>query len=414
MLISKLYVPKTCSQGDRLVTYILWPGNEEITITLTKPELWKIEEIYNHVPPKETNNGVIKFSRSIFKGYLGIILRIPLSEEITRMDKLVFEIDNGSGLSEVYEKEVFVFKQSAVSPATSCNNVREFRTQEQTLLEQQPQKDLRCISVPQIISDGPHIHKERDIITREMQKIFTKTDIIGNDLRCEFRIEGTHLTLLCQENRLKYDLVLVPVVSRPLPKTVKFTHVIPSRVNIVHLPDLNQIPEAIVYTDDGYKIKLNHLLIGERYLLSLEFRVSDLTVLEVLIDTTCYKDMNDPDTTSQNYTICALLKYPEIFHKDSCDIEIHDIGIPVAIRMDRNLSEMLDNWKKHKQEHGLSQFFENNISVSGDFSSQRKDIRYNFPIHAPCPDNIRIILYMDLSTSKPAASGILSLKSVGG
>jgi hypothetical protein len=414
MLVTKLYVPEACLQGDRLITYILWPKNQETAITLMKPESWEIEEIYNLAQPPETRRAGMVFSHYVINGYLGIVFRIPLTEEISRADKLVIKIESGTGLSEEYEKEVTIFPQSAGFPEISYNHSNECGMPEKRIYGAEPHSNSRQPSDLPSNSGYPQFGSEKEKLTRAIQEVFSLTDAIRTDLRSEFRIEGNHLAYLCQQNLLNYDLVLVPTISRPLPKTVKFTHVVPSRAGIVHLPNLVRIPEAIVYTGDGYKIKLNHLAIREKYLLSLEFRAPDLMALDELIDKSCCRDMNNPSTRIQNFTISALLKYPEIFHSDDCDIEMQDIGISVDLQTDDLPHDFIESQKMWKENSALMKIFEKKIEILGDFSSRRKDIRYDFPIPSSCPDTISIVLYTNLSASKPAVSGILSLKSGSG
>lgn len=404
MLVSKLYVPKKCPDGERLVTYLLWPKNQEITIILKKPESWDIEQLYNPARNQMREGNVIAFSGFFINGYLGIVFRMPILSEVSKTEEIVFTIDDGSGLSEVHERKVTIFRHSEIISGDCTSHSITSGQQEKKQVQDYAGRD--CMHVPGLHESTayPQILEESMIVAHRIKEIFTKANAVDADLSEEFRIDGKHLTFLRKDKRLKYDLVVVPEISRPLPKTIKFTHVIPFRIAITHLPDLARIPWAVVYTDDGYKIKLRHLTAGERYLVSLEYTLENDTFLDNLVEKTWYSKTVRTDIATNGYDVIALLKYPEILTKDACGVEIRDIEICIDIPVAQYLSERELNKTNNIPDYYFRQLFAQDIEMTQDISDQRTLIEYIHDVRIP--DYARIHIFLDISNNKPAVNGI--------
>jgi hypothetical protein len=405
MLVSKLYVPTKCIQGERLVTYLLWPKNQEIEVTLTKPELWDIEELYNYTRSHEREGSDIVFSDFDNNGFIGIVFRIPVLSEDSKTEEIVFTIDDGSGLSEVHKRKVTIVKHSEIALGDCVPHSITSGPQENK--QAQFHAGRACMHVPGLHESTTYqqIPEKREVVARCVKDSFARADAIDADLSEEFRIDGKQLTFLRKDKRLIYDLIVVPEISRPLPKTIKFTHAIPFRIAITHLPDLARIPWAVVYTDDGYKIKLRHLTAGERYLVSLEYTIENDTFLDHLVEKTWYSKTVHSDIITNGYDVIALMKYPEILTRDACGVEIRDIEICIEIPVARYFSESDLNKTNSIPDYYFRQLFAQNIEMTQDISDQRTVVEYTHH-DMRSPDHARIHIFLDISNNKPAVNGI--------
>jgi hypothetical protein len=304
--------------------------------------------------------------------------------------------EDGSGLSEVYEKQV-----TLVSPAgTDVPFLLETRIQmENTRNFQTWENNQRFNSLA-----------DRTVLSEEFENIFRQTDRISADLNDEFEIVGRVLTLLCPERKLKFDQVIVPKKTWPLPKTVKFTSVVPSRVDVTSVPSLRPVPESVVYTDDGYKLKLNFLSAGERYLLSLEYDLPTTLCLEQMVELSSSTVISGVSEVPQiTCRICALLKYPDILARGGCAVTFKDVESCIGIQPGPD--RVYESAPAHPfiTESDLHRY----IKVKRDFTFGRAEWICTKPDQTggiSQSRGIRIFIRTDLSTGKPAADGILSFQ----
>jgi hypothetical protein len=422
MLIRKWYVPGDFSFNGKLSAYLLWwPTGQDITIRVTLPDLMRIVDVFNAVPKPGCREFEPVFSRFRIPGYLGLMFEISPGCEIPEMVTLGFEIETGLGLSEVYEKTITL---PPVGEDTS------------------PPYPKICRSwdtggfavVPDVPGDAPATlpeqrrQEERSIISSVFEQVFRKTDRISTDLGDEFRIEGRALTILCPERKLKYDQIISPKNSWPLPKTVKFTSVVPSRVEITNVPSLVPVPEAVVYTDDGYKIKLNFLKADERYLLSLEYDFKDFHCLSRLIQHGCsVKPPCNSYDRSITCEICALLKYPDILAMGGYAVTLRDYEISIDIPLQGKTAspESPGGQKGYDSPEnspvlstGLSLFrsaseLRKFIEVQKDFSYLSAQLFCDGAAYSTgtiLQSSVKITVRTDLSLAQPAADGSVSLR----
>jgi hypothetical protein len=256
---------------------------------------------------------------------------------------------------------------------------------------------------------------ERVVQSGEFEKIFRQTERISTDLKDEFEIEGRALTLLCRERKLKFDQIIVPKKTWPLPKTVKFSSVVPSRVEVTRIPDLRPVPESVVYTDDGYKLKLNFLSAGNHYLLSLEYDFPPTLYLEPMVELSCSPDFSDiPDASRVTCGISALLKYPEILARGGYAVTFRDFESSIIISPVQKVPGP-DRVPVSAPTHMFipKSDLQRYVEVKKDFMFGRAEWTRTNPDEAggiSQPHGISVFILTDLSTGKPAADGILSLR----
>lgn len=414
MLLRKLYVPEKFLPSGILSTYLLWASDRRITIRVTIPESVHIVNVFNSVPDPNLREGVLLFSRFVTNGYLGLTLAIRPERKNPDTVTIRFEIETGLGLSEVYEKTITL--QPVGYKIRGSYNRGVF---------------AKVCNVPAATEDTPHGQGEqeaRSAISAAFEQIFRKTSQISADLEDEFRIDGRALIILCPERRLKYDQVISPKNAWPLPKTVKFTSVVPSRVEVTRIPDLTPVPEAVVYIDDGYKLKLNFLAAGERYLLSLEYDFEDFSVFSRLIETGC--SVRQPATGNDCFLTCevsALIKYPDILSRGGYAVTLRDYEIPIDILLQEEAidqtgtavqNESFNPNKRREHSSGISPFcsapdLQKCIKVQKDFSYQSAQWLCDGATNSAgtiLPSHVKIIVRIDLSLAKPAADGSISFR----
>jgi hypothetical protein len=380
---------------------MLWDADVPITLRIAKPDSLDIRETFNAEPEPDTCPGELVFSRFTTPGYLGLIFSVLPDTTVPVTVTIMITAEDGSGLSEVYEKQVMLFSY----PGKDLPVLQELCPQ---------MENERNSSVQENISNSDTL-TENAVLSEEFEKIFRQTERISTDLKDEFEIEGRALTLLCHERKLKFDQIIVPKKTWPLPKTVKFTSVVPSRVEVTRIPDLRPVSESVVYTDDGYKLKLNFLSAGEQFLLSLEYDFPTMLYLEPMVELSCSPDFSGiPDASRVTCGISALLKYPEILARGEYAVTFRDFefGIiipPVQIAPEPDCVPVSAPARLLIPESDLHRYIE-----------AKKDFTFNRAVWTDTnPDGaggispsrgIRVVIRTDLSTGKPAADGILSLR----
>jgi hypothetical protein len=420
MLIRKLFVPNAFSPEGTLSAYLLWPSDREITVRVTIPDSVRIVNTFNSVPNSNSDDGSLLFSRFTIEGYLGLIFARHFENEIPGSVTLGFEIKTGIGLSEVYEKTI---TRSSVGNDMSLQDPGICRSRDTGGFAEV--HDVPPASY--ITLQGQGEQEERSAISAAFEQVFRKTNQISADLNEEFRIDGRALTILCPERKLKYDQIISPKNAWPLPKTVKFTSVVPSRVVVMRIPELIPVPESVVYTDDGYKLKLNFLTAGERYLLSLEYDFEGCPCLSRLIENVCSitppKEENDRSITCE---VSALIKYPDILSMGGYAVALRDYEIVIDIPLqgksiDQTVSDEQNSSSLHGGSHAhskdISPFrftpdLQKYIEVQKDFSFQSAQWFCDGAAYSAGtirPSNVKIAVRTDLSLAKPAADGTVSL-----
>ncbi len=392
MLVRHLFVPSVCLQGGRMATYVLWPENRMIAVRITKPECFAVEEIFNAVREPGTGEDELVFSRFGMNGYLGVAFKIPVLDTVPETVQLTYAVEAEDGLSEVHTKRVSLIG----SPVHGRG------------------------APGQALSDtgGAPVREERDLVSAAVERIYRTMGVIDAELREEFRIEGRQMTISRSEQIQRYDMVLIPEKTYSLPKTVKYMHVAPLRVAITRLPGLVPVPDAIVMADGAYKVNLNHLIPGERYLFSLEYALDDPEFLDIMMERSyCNTLFPGPDDTLRVYEFSAQLKYPDLLKHDDLSLVFRDIEarVDIDIRQDiparphpRSCERTI---ARDLQEFCADPRFRRSIEVTGDFAyvdcwwSSTED-----GSAGPLPEFVHVVLQTALSPGKPAVSGALLYK----
>lgn len=423
MLIRKFYIADTCLCGEAMATYFLWTIDHKITLRVKMPDELRLIEIFNAEPEPDPYRGEIKFSCFKIPGYLGLTFGAQVEGTAPTNVMIEIVIEDECGLIEEYEKSVTLLPVTGnrhfLLPTICNHQISAGNYQSPEVSEISPaRRDKEYTGSPD----------EKTAVYVVFDKIFQKTDRILADLEDEFRIEGRALTLLCSEHKMKYDQIVIPKKTWPLPKTVKFTSVVPSRVEVTRLPDLTPVPESVVYTDDGYKLKLNFLTEGDQYLLSFEYDFPETLCLSSLISLGCSPKI--PETLNDLTIICGIsaqLKYPEILARGGCALNIRDLEVCIDLPFKPGLSEpdranVLDSGigftgcipvaaPIHEviPESDLS----NNIVIKKDFTFHSAEWAFRQPANSndtPRPAVIKLVVRTDLSLGKPATDGVLSLR----
>jgi hypothetical protein len=296
----------------------------------------------------------------------------------------------------------------------------------------------------------------KEIVSAAFNKIFKKAEQIDNEFQNEFRIDGREMTILCPECKQKYDLILIPKKSHLLPKTIKYTHAKPSRVEMTQFSGLVPIPDAIEITEDGYLINVNRLSPGESYIFSLEYNLDSSRFLDRLVDRTWDKDVpTKDDETLRKYEITAQLKFLDVLKRDYGSVVLRDLemSVDVAVHQDihtsipgifkQQLETMVEFSKKQsrskyhqlmmrhmqlqKTKYGgnardilqdlqeiFTEFkFRHFIDVKKDFSYRdciRGSPYFDALPFETYPKLMKVISRTDLTLDRPAADGIVTYK----
>src|SRR3990172_1425205 len=72
----------------------------------------------------------------------------------------------------------------------------------------------------------------KEIAEGAIKRIVKKADIVEKILRDNFKIEGQEMTILCPEGVQRYSISLTPKTSLLSPKSVKFPHGTPRRIEL--------------------------------------------------------------------------------------------------------------------------------------------------------------------------------------
>lgn len=379
-----------------MATYVLWPEDRKIAVRITKPKCFAVEEIFNAVRESGTGEDELVFSRFGMNGYLGVVFKTLVLDTVPETVQLTYTVKAEDGLREVHTKRVSLIG----SPVHG-----------RRLTRGAPGQALS-------ITGSPRVHGERDLVSAEIERIHRTVDVIDAELQEEFRIEGRQMTISCSERIQRYDMVLIPEKTYSLPKTVKYMHVAPLRVAIARLPGLVPAPDAIVMADGAYKIKLNHLAPGERYLFSLEYALDDPEFLDLMMERSyCNTLFPGPDDALRVYEFSAQLKYPDLLKHDDLSLVFRDIEARVDIDVRRDiparphLQSCERTIARDLQEFCADPRFRRSIEVTGDFAyidcwwSLTEDGSTD-----PLPEFVHVVLQTDLSPGKPAVSGALSYK----
>ena len=396
MLVRHLFVPSVCLQGGRMATYVLWPENRMIAVRITKPECFAVEEIFNAVREPGTGEDELVFSRFGMNGYLGVAFKIPVLDTVPETVQLTYAVEAEDGLSELHTKRVNLIG----SPVHG-----------RRLTGGAPGSALP-------VTGSPWIHDERDLVSAAVERIYRTMGVIDAELREEFRIEGRQMTISRSEQIQRYDMVLIPEKTYSLPKTVKYMHVAPLRVAITRLPGLVPVPDAIMMADGAYKVNLNHLIPGERYLFSLEYALDDPEFLDIMMERSyCSALSTGPDDTLRVYEFSAQLKYPDLLKHDDLSLVFRDIEARVDIDIRRDIPARPHprscerTIARDLQEFCADPRFRRSIEVTGDFAyvdcwwSSTED-----GSAGPLPEFVHVVLQTALSPGKPAVSGALLYK----
>ncbi|WP_292410300.1 MULTISPECIES: hypothetical protein [unclassified Methanoculleus] len=390
MLVRNLFVPSSCPQGGRVTTYVLWPESRKVIIRITKPECFTVEEIFNAELEQGTGEDELVFSRFGVNGYLGVVFRAPVLDKASDTMQLTYAVEAEDGLGEVHTKRVNLIGSPVHGPRLAGDS---------------PGPALSA-------TGGARVHNERDLVSAAIERIYRTMGVIDAELREEFRIEGRQMTISCSERIQRYDMVLIPEKTYLLPKTVKYTHVVPLRVAIARLPKLVPVPEAVVTADSAYKIKLNRLVPGERYLFSLEYALDNPEFLDLIVERShCNTLSTGPDGARSLYEFGVLLKYPGLLKHNDASLVFRDIeaGVEIDIRRDIPARSHLQSCERtiarDLQELCADPRFRCSIEVRGDFvyAGCRRSAD-------PLPEFVHVVLRTDLSPGKPAAAGTLSYK----
>ncbi|WP_342772074.1 hypothetical protein [Methanoculleus sp. UBA374] len=386
MLVRNLFVPSSCLPGGRIATYVLWPEDREVIVRITKPECFAVEEIFNAVREPGAGEDELMFSRFGVNGYLGVVFKTPVLDAASETVQLTYVLEDENGLSEVRTKRMNLIG----SPVHG----------------HRPAGDSPG-SAPSV-TGGARVHNERDLVSAAIERIYRTMGVIDAELQEEFRIEGRQMTISCSERVQRYDMVLIPKKTYLLPKTVKYMHVVPSRVAIARLPKLVPVPEAVVTADSAYKIKLNRLVPGERYLFSLEYALDNPEFLDLIVERShCNTLSTGPDGARSLYEFGVLLKYPDLLNHECVSLVFRDIEarVEIDIRRDIPARSHLQSCERTiaRQDLRADPQFRRSIEVRGDF------------LYAGCcrsadplPGFLHVVLRTDLSPGKPAAAGALS------
>jgi hypothetical protein len=390
MLVRNLFVPSSCLPGGRVTTYVLWPESRKVIIRITKPECFTVEEIFNAELEQGTGEDELVFSRFGVNGYLGVVFRAPVLDKASDTMQLTYAVEAEDGLGEVHTKRVNLIGSPVHGPRLAGDS---------------PGPALSA-------TGGARVHNERDLVSAAIERIYRTMGVIDAELREEFRIEGRQMTISCSERIQRYDMVLIPEKTYLLPKTVKYTHVVPLRVAIARLPKLVPVPEAVVTADSAYKIKLNRLVPGERYLFSLEYALDNPEFLDLIVERShCNTLSTGPDGARSLYEFGVLLKYPGLLKHNDASLVFRDIeaGVEIDIRRDIPARSHLQSCERtiarDLQELCADPRFRCSIEVRGDFvyAGCRRSAD-------PLPEFVHVVLRTDLSPGKPAAAGTLSYK----
>lgn len=323
-----------------MAIYILWPTDRKISVRITIPDSLSIHEIFNGECNPGTNFGELKFSRFVINGYLGITFKVQIIGNSSTPVNIGFVFEDESGMSEVHTKTVLLIPQGMRHiPTTSINIYPNTEVHEDKLVG---------VSISRTPRDYPSFETEEKYrIASILEKIFKKLDQISYDIEDEFKIEGRVLTVLFPESKLRFEQIIRLKKSRPLPKTVKFTHIIPSRVEIIQLTNLKPVPESVVYVDDGYKIKLNFLSPDESLLLSLEYCFDEVAKLPPLLQESCSLNVQmNPDPETIRFDISVQVKYPDLLTRNGCTVNFRDLQIELEILFNQKpLSDASDEAK---------------------------------------------------------------------
>lgn len=388
MLVRNLFVPTSCLQGDRMTTYVLWPENRKIAVRITKPKCFTVEEIFNAVREPGSGEDELVFSRFRVNGYLGVVFKTPVLDAASDTVQLTYALEDENGLSEVRTKRVNLIGSPVHGHRPAGDS---------------PGPALSA-------TGGARVHNEQDLVSAAMERVRRIMGVIDAELREEFRIEGRQMTISYSERTQRYDMVLISEKTYLLPKTVKYTHVVPLRVAIARLPELVPVPDAVVTADSAYKIKLNRLIPGERYLFSLEYALDDPGFLDLMVERShCNALSTGPDGAPSLNEFCVLLKYPDLLKRNDASLVFRDIEARVEIDIRRDIparphpQSCERTIARDLQELCADPRFRRSIEVRGDFlyAGCRRSAD-------PLPGSLHVVLRTDLFPGKPAAAGALS------
>jgi hypothetical protein len=296
----------------------------------------------------------------------------------------------------------------------------------------------------------------KEIAEKAVKAIVKRSDFVDKILRDNFKIEGQEMTILCPEGIQKYSISLTPKASFLFPKSVKFSHGTPRRIEIRQVRGLSQIPEALKLTTEGFEINLKPLNSGELYILDIEYKLDDHRFVDSLVDRIIPRDVpHDSEESTRHYEMSAQMKHLKVLRQNYYSVNLRDVDftVDVAVHQDvkttvpgifrQQLDTLVEISKKkgwdeqHKllmrhrhlqtQKYGGKEIeilqnlyelftpieFKKYVSVIRDFhysDCMRGSDFYDTLPFPTWPKSMKIVSRTDLSLDKPAADGILAYK----
>lgn len=302
------------------------------------------------------------------------------------------------------------------------------------------------------------IQSERKAILKKAGKITAKMyDSFITTLNGDFEVKKKEITILCNSKKKKFTTSLImnksPIRDRKIPI------IIGSRPSLVQLTPVlgNHCPDdAIEYVDNGFTVHLNKLSKDEIYILDAEYPLEDNRLINNLVEKYVSPDTPVDDGDVREYELAAYLKQPDMYIDQFRNVIIRDFELKVDVNVDKDINlaipnkvvrkmEAMYNISKIKEPYQRKQAFNKYTKIQREsgFSGSEFDIydalkvfftpqkfkkfieiqgdvfKYHdcnpganpYKLGTPgLPETMEITSKTNLSTDKPAASGVMVYK----
>lgn len=296
----------------------------------------------------------------------------------------------------------------------------------------------------------------KEIISGFIKKMYQRADHLDKTIDDYFKIDGREMTILCPEGKQRYSMAIIPKPIVNHEKGLSFNLGKPTSVDFIKVMGLSSKSEYVETCDDGVKLHLKDLSVGEPYILNLEYELENPRVIEQLVDKNRPRDIpHNLGDTVLKYEVSAQLRYLNILRENyrTLKMENFELNVDVAVHQDINTSipdifrMQMDALVKLSKKSGRSDSFKKFMSFAnlqrGDYGGNAfsilKDLQDVFTNthfkgfidvqrdfgYARCfkstsyfdtlpfetwPKYMRVITKTNLSLEKPAADGIVVYK----